>query len=311
MPERSFAAPWDSTTKAITAVTCVLLAFVAWMVHVVFVAPLFPLLIFLTYAYSPRGYQLTADAIVIKRLIGYIRVPLADVREIRAGTAADFTGVIRLWGNGGLFGYVGLFRTAKLGKSSWYVTNRSKTVIVVTSNKTLVLSPDDVEGFIEAAGIPRYNAETGVAPRVRASGNFAGIVAGIGIAAAAIVFGTLALVYAPGPPAYTLTADTLAIHDKFYPVTLRADAVDVGGIRIVDLTQETEWRPTLRTNGFANRNYQSGWFRVANGKTVRLYRAGGNRLVLIPPRGEGTLVLYQPKNPEPFAQELQQRWSGH
>ena len=87
--------------------------------------------------------------------------------------------------------------------------------------------------------------------------------------------------------------------------TLQADAIDAGHIRIVDLTQESEWRPTLRANGFANLHYQSEWFRVANGKTVCLYRAGGQRLVLIPPKGDSAPVLYQAKDPVRFAQELQ------
>jgi hypothetical protein len=86
------------------------------------------------------------------------------------------------------------------------------------------------------------------------------------------------------PPAYTLTADRLTIDDRFYPVTLHANAIDAENIRIVDLAGDPEWRPTLRTNGFANAHYQSGWFRVAGGRTVRLYRAGGQRLVLIRPR---------------------------
>jgi hypothetical protein len=121
---------------------------------------------------------------------------------------------------------------------------------------------------------------------------------------------TLTVVYSPGPPGYTLTADQLTIHDRFYPVTLYANAIDAGHIRIVELTPDSEWRPTARTNGFANRNYQSGWFRVANGKTVRMYRAGGNRLVLIPPKGDSAPVLYQPKDPERFAQNLQRQWAA-
>jgi hypothetical protein len=277
------------------------------------VALLFPLLIGLAYAYSPRGYVLAGEAIVVKRLIGNIRVPLADIREIRAGTPDDFTGCVRLWGSGGLFGYYGLFRTARLGKCYWYVTNRSKTAIVATQTRTLVLSPDDLEGFIGAAGMPSTGITSGDAPQFHpggAGGNFTGKIVGIGIAAFALAFIALTLVYSPGPPGYTLTADRLTIHDLFYPVTLQADAIDAGQIRIVDLTQESEWRPTLRTNGFANLHYQSGWFGVASGKTVRLYRSGGKRLVLIPQKGGSAPVLYQAKDPERFVRELQRQWAG-
>ncbi len=307
MPEREFSAPYDATAKSVTVVVSVLLIVVAWMVHIIFIALLFPLLIGLAYAYSPRGYAVAGGAIVVKRLIGNVRVPPADIREVRAGSPDDFTGVIRLFGNGGLFGFYGLFRTAKLGKCNWYVTDRSKTVIVVTSSRTLVLSPDDVQGFISATGAPSTGAAGG-GPQFQTGGNAIGKMVAISVAAIVLAMVAMTVAYAPGPPGYTLTRDTLTIHDKFYPVTLHADATDAAGIRIVDLRQDSEWRPTLRTNGFANKNYQSGWFRVTTGATVRMYRAGGQRLVLIPPKGSGTAVLYQAKDPDRFVQELRQEW---
>lgn len=310
MPERTFSVSYDSVAKGVSALVCVALMAIAWMVHIAFIAMLFPLFIFLAYAYSPRGYEVSGGAIVIKRLIGNIRLPLADVREVRAGAPGDFTGVIRMWGNGGLFGYYGLFRTAKLGKCSWYVTDRSKTVIVVAANKTVVLSPDNVVGFIAATGAPAGNGASNPTPPSGNSRSFIGALLGIGIGVVAITFVAMAMLYAPGPAAYTLAGDALTIHDKFYPVTLRENAVDAGQIRIVDLTQEPGWRTTARTNGFANQHYQSGWFRVANGRTVRWYRAGGSRMVLIPPKGDGNAVLYQAKDPEAFVQELQRTWTA-
>ncbi len=308
MPDRTFSASYDSTTKVVSAVVCLLLIAVAWAVHIVYVALLLPLLVFFGYAYSPRGYKLSGQAIVIKRLIGDIRVPLAEIREIRAGTPADFTGCLRLWGSGGFFGYYGTFQTSKLGTCYWYVTNRSKPVIVATQTRVLVLSPDDVAGFLAAAGALSPAVMSGAPPQFQAGGagsNVAGVIAGVGLAALVLAFIILTVLYSPGPPGYTVTADGLTIHDRFYPVTLQADTIDAQHLRIVDLAQDPGWRPTLRTNGFANMHYQSGWFRVANGQTVRLYRAGGNRLVLIPPKGGSPPVLYQAKDPELFVRELQ------
>src|ERR1039457_3295173 len=70
MSERAFSASYDSTTRAISAAVCLLLMVVAWVVHMVFIALLFPLLIGLAYAYSPRGYAISGGAIVVQRLIG-------------------------------------------------------------------------------------------------------------------------------------------------------------------------------------------------------------------------------------------------
>ena len=72
-------------------------------------------------------------------------------------------GCIRLWGSGGLFGYYGLFSTAKLGKSTWYVTNRSNAVVLITAAKTILFSPDDPKEFLaairSATPIPESHAE--------------------------------------------------------------------------------------------------------------------------------------------------------
>ena len=99
------------------------------------------------YAYSPRGYSLDGRSILVERLAGPVRIALDDVREVRRATPDDFRGCIRLGGSGGLFGYYGLFSTAKLGKSTWYVTNRSNSVVVITAAKTVLFSPDDPEAF--------------------------------------------------------------------------------------------------------------------------------------------------------------------
>ena len=87
---------------------------------------------------------------MIHRLAGPARFPLDDLREARPAAPGDFNGSIRLFGNGGLFGYYGLFRTAKLGKCTWYVTNRANSVVIVTGAKTAVFSPDDVPAFLSA-----------------------------------------------------------------------------------------------------------------------------------------------------------------
>jgi len=86
--------------------------------------------------------------------------------------------------------------------------------------------------------------------------------------------------------------------------------VDVSGIRIVDLAADPQWRPTLRTNGFSNSHYHSGWYRVASGQKVRLYRTTGEKLVLLPPKGTGVPVLYQPAAPERFLAEVRRQWAG-
>jgi hypothetical protein len=305
-----FPASYDRATKIISALVCLFLLAVMAYTHSLIFFTIALLLILVSFAYSPRGYVLSDRAILVQRLAGHPRIALDDVREARRATPDDFRRSIRLRGSGGLFGYYGLFRSAKLGKFTAYVTNRNNRVVVITGSKTAIFSPDDADGFLNAirasapvpvAPSPAFDAP----PQSRALGTTLGIA--IGIAVIGLFAATMS--YSPGPPSYTLTPAALTIHDRFYPVTLRADAVDANQIHIVDLTQDAEWRPTLRTNGFANSHYQSGWFRVASGQKVRLYRAGGQRLVLLPPNSAGVPVLYQAEDPDGFASAVRAAWA--
>jgi hypothetical protein len=186
--------------------------------------------------------------------------------------------------------------------------------VLITGAKSLVISPDDVDGFVgeirttvpEVAPSDPLLDALGTYP----SGSLPGKVIGWAVGIAGISIAALAMFYSPGPPSYTLSPDSLAIHDRFYPVTVNAAAVDVDHIRVVDFGVDTAWRPTLRTNGFGNLHYHSGWFRIASGKTIRMYRADSKRLVLLPPAGNGAPVLLETRDPEEFVREVRRAWSN-
>ena len=320
MPSRewyTFPESYDRTTKIISA--CICAGYVAGAVATrsPIVTVLGAAVLALAYAYSPRACAVSNRAILVKRLIGSVHFPLEDVREARAATAADLRGCMRLWASGGLFGYYGLFRTAKLGKCPWYVTNRRNAVVVVTGAKTAVFSPDNVDGFLEAiraaAPVPEVSGdELILAPPQPppAAGRLAGILLASTTGLVVLTIVALAFLYSPGPPSYTLTPNSLTINDRFYPVTLNAGSVDVEHIRVVDIRNDPEWRPTGRTNGFANSHYHSGWFRVSSGRQIRMYRAEGTRLVLLPPNGDHAPVLLDTRDPEKFMAEVQQAWAN-
>ena len=308
-----FPASYDSTTKIISTIAFLLLAGIAIATMNVIVAIVGATIIFLSYAYSPRGYAISDGSIVVKRLLGSVRIPLDDIREVRRATPDDFRGGIRLFGDGGLFGYYGLFQTSKLGKSHWYMTNRANGVVVIGRDKTYVLSPDNPDEFV-AAIRPRQAPgvqQVGSLPVSRSS-SLSGLVPKLivtVIVIAGLAFALFAFLYSPGPPSYTMTPASLAIHDRFYPATVSATDVDVSRIRVVDIGAGSEWRPVARTNGFANGHYQSGWFRVANGQTVRMYRTDSNVLVLLPPLGNAHAVLFETADPEKFVDEIRRAWS--
>jgi hypothetical protein len=319
VPEQSFAISYDLPSKIISVIVVAVLAIIFIVTRNAWVGALDLCISLLAYAYSPRSYAVSGSSIFIRRLAGTVRIPLNGVREFRAAIPEDFPGCIRLWASGGLFGYYGLFSTARLGRCTWYVTNRRNSVILVTNERTVVLSPNDVAGFLASvrsvAPIPETTAdhmtEVGDTPKRRVPlGVWIGGAVAILFVGAVVAFACFALMYSPGPPRLTLTSNSLIIHDRFYPVTVNAADIDVSGIKIVDIQNDQAWRPTERTDGFANDHYRSGWFRVASG-SARMYWADGTKLVLLPSRRSAAPVLLQVTDPEQFVAKVHQVWASN
>jgi len=311
---QSFPAPYDSTARIVSVVICIVLALVAALTQNALTVCIGAAVLFFAFAFSPRAYSIQDRSIVVKRLIGNVSISLDGIREVRVATADDLSGAYRLWANGGLFGYYGLFSTSKLGRCRWYLTNRKNAVVAVTEHKTSLFSPDDVNGFLAAirAAVP-VAAIPPAAPfldsqRSKTTLNRMNLV-GVGIAVLVLAVAAFAFLYSPGPPRYTLTPTSLTIRDRFYPVTMNAADVDLGHVRVVDIWA-SDWRPVQRTNGFANAHYHSGWFRLANGQKARMYWASGKRFVLLPPKGQGSAVLLEVNRPDEFVRELRRVWSA-
>ena len=93
-----------------------------------------------------RGYVLTEEGIVIKRLWWNTVLPFADVRAVEAEPLA-LSHSFRTCGNGGLYSFTGYYWSRKHGHIHAYVTDLDRTVIVHMKNRTAVLSPDDPEVF--------------------------------------------------------------------------------------------------------------------------------------------------------------------
>ena len=175
-------------------------------------------------------------------------------------------------------------------------------------------SPDDVKGFAAAVqgniagqNTPQSDSDSALAQSSRSGGlikKLIGVVIGITLILPLVAI----FLYSPGPPKYTITSEGLTIHDRFYPVTVKAADVDVEHAKVVDIGADPHWRLTARTEGIGLAHYKAGWFRVAGGEKVRMYRTISQRLVLLPPKGPNAPVLMEVMQPEAFIQEVRQAW---
>ena len=104
--------------------------------------------------YLPLRYEVTADAVTVKRLGPDVVIPAGDIVRVTHDDGASLRGSIRLGANGGLGGYVGLFTNKTLGRYRAYMTRKDRVVLLETAQTIFVLSPDDPGRFVDALKTP-------------------------------------------------------------------------------------------------------------------------------------------------------------
>ncbi|GGM84086.1 hypothetical protein GCM10010967_14850 [Dyadobacter beijingensis] len=102
------------------------------------------------YIYRPTGYTLTDDELIIHRPISNVVYP-RRFESTRVIDKESLKYTIRTFGVGAFWGYFGKFYNTALGKMTWYVTRRDQLILIkMTDGKTILVSPDDLNGFAKA-----------------------------------------------------------------------------------------------------------------------------------------------------------------
>jgi hypothetical protein len=118
------------------------LEFIGWLAVGV---PLLTLLA--SAAFVVRGYVVTDDSIIIKRLGWENRLDLSKLKSATVDPDA-LRGSWRLFGNGGFFSFSGWFRNKQLGVYRAFATDSSRTVVLRFFKGTVVVTPDDPQKFV-------------------------------------------------------------------------------------------------------------------------------------------------------------------
>lgn len=100
------------------------------------------------YVLGPKGYTISPDGIEIKKTSGSILIPSKEIEEIKIIPKAQLSRVI---GNGGIFSYYGTFCEMNGEKVKVYSTRFDQMIRIKTKQQTYYLSPQDPNGFVEAA----------------------------------------------------------------------------------------------------------------------------------------------------------------
>ncbi len=155
-----YAAPWGTSFRlwtvfsviiCVAAVSVLIGLFVTteeegrWMILLPAVA--LPLSFLGMALFMVRGYELTHDALLVKRPGRWTRVELDGLVsvEVEPG-AARFS--VMLFGMDGVFSRVGWFRNARLGPHRSWVTDHRRVVVLRYQDRTVTVSPDRPEEFV-------------------------------------------------------------------------------------------------------------------------------------------------------------------
>ena len=76
-----------------------------------------------------RGYAVTAEGILVRRLWWNTVLPRADIRSVEVMPRV-MSKSIRTCGNGGMFSFTGFYWNKQLGTYRAYVTDLNRTVVV-------------------------------------------------------------------------------------------------------------------------------------------------------------------------------------
>ena len=164
---QSFSAPWGRQLKLITTlcgfilfgISAALLANAPenppWTYQVGTWMP--PAIFALCALFSVRGYSLQENNLIVHRPGWRTRIPLAELQSVSHQPDAT-GGSIRIFGNGGLFGFIGLFRNQKLGRYRAFATDLAHTVVIRLPVRTIVVTPGDPQRFVSTL-TPFINSE--------------------------------------------------------------------------------------------------------------------------------------------------------
>jgi hypothetical protein len=96
-----------------------------------------------------RGYGLSQYTLFVRRFGWSSKIDFSNLLSATPDLDA-MRGSIRLAGNGGLFGFTGLFRNKKLGNYRVFGTDPKRCVILRFPNRIVIVTPENPAEFADA-----------------------------------------------------------------------------------------------------------------------------------------------------------------
>jgi len=154
---------WDRTTKWTTALCLLIFSAVLYymirdfilstaisnkVMDIIIIFIIFDIITF-SWLLSVKEYFINRETLVIKRIVLPITVKLADINSIQRVDEKFIKDSLRFFGNGGFFGFYGIFKNSTQGKYHAYFADSSNLILIETDKKKILISPENADVFLE------------------------------------------------------------------------------------------------------------------------------------------------------------------
>jgi hypothetical protein len=123
-------------------------------------AMILPALLVGSLFFMVTGYAVEGSELYVKRLLWSTRISLRSLNRAWIEPAVC-KGSIRVFGNGGLFSFTGLFYSKRLGRYRLFATDISHSVVLILPSRVVVITPAEPEAFIEHVRQSLPNVQVG------------------------------------------------------------------------------------------------------------------------------------------------------
>jgi Bacterial PH domain len=162
---QKFSAILDNTSKILTAVlapiflvvpTSILLSLrtqtdKSYQGYMIGLCILLSLIFLIVYLLSPQHYIVDGKKLKVVTKYKTFHYDLEKLEKAQSVTKDEMGFLIRIFGNGGLFGYTGYFTSKHFGRMQFWVTDTNQMAMLTFSdNKKVVISPKEMDAFIKA-----------------------------------------------------------------------------------------------------------------------------------------------------------------
>jgi Bacterial PH domain len=152
----TFKASFDWMVKLITIAFCLffLTFFVLWFINIeTSRTPIFSVIMLIilgiVYLFHVQNYEVTHEGVKINRLIGPKQIDFSTIKNVYKVKNDDLGFMIRTFGNGGIFGFMGFYKSQIYGNMRLFGTQQRNYVIVETNLTKYVLTPDEPFDFVK------------------------------------------------------------------------------------------------------------------------------------------------------------------